>query len=159
MASVFAGTVGTVMGLAAAGFETFKNVVKPPIDIVVGAIQKLIDMIQKIPTPCDVLGKVGDLGGGITSGLGKVNPFNARGTNYWGGGLTWVGEEGPELVNLPTGSQVFPHEKSVEMMTSESVVVNVTNVYARTPEEARLSAGDLGWMVAARARGLSMGRA
>ncbi|WP_183092901.1 phage tail protein [Nocardioides stalactiti] len=30
----------------------------------------------------------------------------ARGTNHWRGGLTVVGEEGPELVNLPRGSQV-----------------------------------------------------
>jgi len=33
-------------------------------------------------------------------------PGNATGTSYWGGGLTWVGERGPELVNLPSGARV-----------------------------------------------------
>jgi len=36
---------------------------------------------------------------------------NAEGTDYWSGGLTWVGEEGPEIVNLPRGSQVIPNNK------------------------------------------------
>ena len=40
----------------------------------------------------------------------KVNTVgrNASGTNYWEGGATWVGEEGPELVNLPRGSRITP---------------------------------------------------
>lgn len=33
---------------------------------------------------------------------------NASGTDYWRGGATWVGENGPEIVNLPKGSQVIP---------------------------------------------------
>lgn len=38
-------------------------------------------------------------------GIGK----NAEGTDNWRGGLTMVGERGPELVNLPKGSQVIPN--------------------------------------------------
>ena len=34
------------------------------------------------------------------------------GTDNWRGGLTWVGENGPELVNLPKGSQVFTNQES-----------------------------------------------
>ncbi len=34
---------------------------------------------------------------------------NAGGTNNWGGGLSLVGEGGPELLNLPKGSQVMGH--------------------------------------------------
>ena len=33
---------------------------------------------------------------------------NASGTDYFGGGKTWVGEEGPELVTLPRGSKITP---------------------------------------------------
>lgn len=36
-------------------------------------------------------------------------PHLAKGTNYFRGGLALVGEEGPELVNLPRGSKVTPH--------------------------------------------------
>jgi hypothetical protein len=36
---------------------------------------------------------------------------NALGTDNWRGGLSWVGEKGPELVNLPRGAQVIPNNK------------------------------------------------
>lgn len=38
-------------------------------------------------------------------------PGNAQGTDNWRGGLSWVGERGPELVNLPRGAQVIPNNK------------------------------------------------
>jgi hypothetical protein len=39
---------------------------------------------------------------------------NASGTDNWRGGLTWVGERGPELLNLPRGSQVMPNAASID---------------------------------------------
>jgi len=36
---------------------------------------------------------------------------NAQGTDYWRGGLTMVGERGPELVSLPRGSRVTPNHE------------------------------------------------
>lgn len=35
----------------------------------------------------------------------------ANGTNFAPGGLAWVGERGPELVNLPRGSRVIPNHE------------------------------------------------
>jgi phage-related protein len=46
---------------------------------------------------------------------------NANGTDYWQGGLTWVGEKGAELINLPRGSQVFDNNKSMEMARNNSI--------------------------------------
>lgn len=40
---------------------------------------------------------------------------NAKGSNYWRGGLTWVGEEGPELVNLPQGSRIYNNKQSTSI--------------------------------------------
>lgn len=40
---------------------------------------------------------------------GAVTGHNAMGTDFWRGGPTWVGERGPEIVNLPRGSQVTPN--------------------------------------------------
>lgn len=34
---------------------------------------------------------------------------NAKGTNSWSGGPTWVGEDGPEIVNAPKGAQIIPN--------------------------------------------------
>lgn len=44
---------------------------------------------------------------------------NAEGTDYWRGGLTWVGEKGPELIELPRGSKVFSNDKSMEMVNGK----------------------------------------
>lgn len=49
---------------------------------------------------------------------------NAQGTDFWKGGPTWVGEKGPEIVNLPRGSQVIPNHKTDDYMSGESGVVN-----------------------------------
>jgi hypothetical protein len=56
-------------------------------------------------------------GGGLLSGLtnwiGGLFGQNAEGTDNWRGGPTWVGEKGPELVNLPRGSSVMPNAQSL----------------------------------------------
>lgn len=41
--------------------------------------------------------------------------YNATGNDNWRGGLTWVGEAGPELVSLPAGSQILNAQDSREM--------------------------------------------
>lgn len=58
-------------------------------------------------------------GGGVGGGSGLFGtlmssisvPGFANGTNYAPGGLAMVGERGPELVNLPRGSQVIPNNR------------------------------------------------
>lgn len=46
---------------------------------------------------------------------------NAKGTDNWRGGLTWVGEEGPELINLAKGAQVIPNHKISAGVTGSSI--------------------------------------
>lgn len=52
----------------------------------------------------------GVFGGGGGGGFLGIPGF-ANGTNYAPGGLAMVGERGPELVNLPRGSQVIPNSE------------------------------------------------
>jgi hypothetical protein len=52
----------------------------------------------------------GLFGGGSGGGFLGIPGF-ANGTNYAPGGLAMVGERGPELVNLPRGSQVTPNSE------------------------------------------------
>ena len=58
---------------------------------------------------------------------------NATGTNYFGGGFTYINEHGGEIIDLPTGSRIYPSDKSEKMMNSSpNVSVNVTvagNIY------------------------------
>ena len=42
-------------------------------------------------------------------------PGYADGTSFHPGGLAWVGERGPELLNLPRGAQVYPTGASMQM--------------------------------------------
>lgn len=37
-------------------------------------------------------------------------PGNANGTDNWRGGLSWVGENGPEIMNIPKGAQIIPND-------------------------------------------------
>ena len=62
---------------------------------------------------------LGDIGGILLGGEGaeargpQINlPWNAGGSVSWPGGLTWVGENGPEVVGLPSGSTIFNAQES-----------------------------------------------
>jgi phage-related protein len=50
------------------------------------------------------------------AGIGK----NATGTDFWRGGLTQVNEKGGEIMNLPRGTQIIPHDVSMEMARNSS---------------------------------------
>ena len=56
------------------------------------------------------LGGMGVFGKGMQASVAAFNkvPAFAGGTSFAPGGLALVGERGPELVNLPRGSQVYP---------------------------------------------------
>lgn len=58
----------------------------------------------------------------------------ASGTDYAAGGLSLVGENGPEIVNLPKGSQVIPNNKISQGVTI-NINGNINNSAGYTPEE------------------------
>lgn len=74
------------------------------------------------------------------------NPYNAGGTSNWRGGLTWVGENGPELVRLPRGSQVLTAQESRNAVgntfniTISAADVREFNDIIRIAENARIMA-------------------
>lgn len=45
---------------------------------------------------------------------------NAAGTSSWRGGLTWVGERGPELLDLPAGTQIYDNASSMAIARGAS---------------------------------------
>ena len=84
------------------------------------------------PSPGEILARLSGLGGVRTSQLGGggggggSGSFNALGSNYWQGGMTMVGEYGPELVNLPRGSRINNAFETQRMLGGGApVVVNV----------------------------------
>lgn len=59
-----------------------------------------------------------EMSGGVTgyksSGGMTITPY-ATGTDYFRGGLAYINEKGGEIVNLPTGAQIIPHDVSMEI--------------------------------------------
>lgn len=56
-------------------------------------------------------------------------PHHALGTNYFRGGLTHINERGGEMINLPSGSQIIPHDLSKQTMNNSTskkpIVINI----------------------------------
>lgn len=61
------------------------------------------------------------------TGLYSGNYFagNATGNDNWRGGLTWVGEAGPELAALPAGTRIFSAQESRQAMGGDTFVFNI----------------------------------
>lgn len=72
----------------------------------------------------DAVGSIASaVGGGVKSALHAAHiPGFAVGTDFAPGGTALVGERGPEIVNLPRGSQVIPNDK----IGGSSPTINVT---------------------------------
>lgn len=78
-------------------------------------VDNLSSTLARLLSP-DALGNGGLFGkGGIASVILHAIPGFASGTTSAPGGLAWVGEKGPELINLPRGSQVIPAGLSAAM--------------------------------------------
>jgi hypothetical protein len=79
----------------------------------INPLKNLLNGNSALPTVGSLIGSVGSLfGGGRVAAdtnlfFGDIGS-NAGGTAHWRGGLTWVAENGPELINLPRGSSVMP---------------------------------------------------
>lgn len=87
-----------------------------------GFFSWLDDKIESIP----LLGSLYSGGKSLIGGAVDLLAGNALGTSYWRGGLTRVNERGGEIMNLPNGTQIIPHDISARMAGGPRVTVNVT---------------------------------
>lgn len=87
-----------------------------------GFFSWLDNKISSVP----VIGNIYEGGKGVISWIGDKLAGNALGTSYWRGGLTRVNERGGEIINLPSGTQIIPHDVSTRMVQGGGVTVNVT---------------------------------
>nr|DAZ76510.1 MAG TPA: minor tail protein [Caudoviricetes sp.] len=91
-------------------FGTLESLVKTPLNAVINLVNKAIGAINKISV--DLPSAVG--GGHIGFNIPTI-PTLAKGTDYWQGGIVQISEKGGEIVDLPSGSRVYPHDESVRM--------------------------------------------
>lgn len=101
-------------------------------DIIRNVAEGVLNWVQdKLQWAADAIQGIRDTGSAIINGtVGKlVGNGNATGTEYWQGGLTYVNEnQRGEIINLPNGSQVIPHDESMKQLANSGggVTVNMT---------------------------------
>jgi TP901 family phage tail tape measure protein len=93
-------------------FSNLGAIVKAPLNSVISLVNRAIDGINKINVDLPFIGNVG-------VNIPQI-PMLAMGTDFHKGGPAIVGEEGPELVNLPRGSQVIPNDKTTKILGRKS---------------------------------------
>lgn len=98
-------------------FDTFAGLCKTPINAVIGLINGAISGINKLHVKIPK-GIPGVGGKEIGFHVPKI-PMLYKGTNYFSGGLTHINEKGGEIVDLPRGTRVYPHDRSVKMAKKE----------------------------------------
>ena len=86
----------------------------------------LDNKVESIPILGSVYKGGKALVGGAADFIGSLIGGNALGTSYWKGGLTRVGERGGEILNLPSGTQIIPHDVSKRVAGGQTVQVYVT---------------------------------
>ena len=83
-------------------FEGMINLVKIPLNTIIGFINKFIEGINRIKIPDEV-----PIIGGLSVDIPKI-PLLAKGGRIVERGNAIVGEQGPEMLDLPVGAKVTP---------------------------------------------------
>lgn len=115
--SAFSGIKDGILG----AFSKAKDGVKSFFSWIGDKLSWLNDKVESIPVIGSAYKGIKSAGSSVISAL----QGNALGTSYFSGGLTRVNERGGEIMNLPNGTQIIPHDVSKQMGGS-GVVVNVT---------------------------------
>ncbi|WP_297637244.1 phage tail tape measure protein [uncultured Clostridium sp.] len=109
-------------------FNGLVSVVKTPINAIIGMVNRMIGGLNRVKIP-DWVPLIGGKGINIPN-----IPMLAKGTSYFNGGMAIVGEEGPELVKMPRGSQVIPHRETEEKLKG-GVTLNINKFINNSDED------------------------
>ena len=103
------------------------NFIKPILD----KIKSGVNLVQDVAS---------NLGGGHVPGQ------NALGTRYWKGGVSLVGEHGPELVQMPSATKVYTNRQTKDKMKSDiNLVQNITNNFKDKNKPGKNALGTKYW--------------
>lgn len=129
--TVFDAIGGVISGAAGAvksGADAIAGALQPALDV----LQTLIDLAARaartVERVAGAAGKIGGVVGKAGGVLGKIPGFAHGGRNL-PGGLALVGERGPELVNLPRGSDVFSSGESRRMLGDGGPIIGEVHVH------------------------------
>lgn len=107
-----------VKNIFGGAFEALGGLCKTPINAVIALINKAIEGINGISV--DIPDGIPGIGGKHIGFSIPTIPALAKGTTNWLGGLAQINEKGGEIVDLPKGSRVYPHDESVSIAKNTS---------------------------------------
>jgi len=150
VASGMAATNGadSIQDAAARTLNSVRQVIKAYISEAIAA--SMVKTLATVPFPLNVA--LATVAGAAASTLfDSIIPAFAKGTSSAPGGMALVGEEGPELVNLPRGSQVFTAGETRGMMGASPFGPAFSGIStpapAASPQQSQQSGPDIGALV------------
>ena len=83
-----------------------------------------------------------DESSGTSTATGSTVGHHAGGTNNFIGGLTYINEKGGELVDLPRGSRIIPHDQSIRESLKDGITLGAKamSMYANANKSSVVSA-------------------
>lgn len=98
------GKIEAIFGAVKGVVNAIKNIGKSKVEVetTTDAISPIVKNTVAAPTIS------------ATTALSKTIPAFAKGTDYFEGGLAQVHEKGGEIIDLPRGSRVYPHDESIK---------------------------------------------
>ena len=115
-------------------FKTLGALLKTPLNAVIGLINGAINGINKIGiTIPKWVPKIG--GQSFKPNIGTL-AYLATGTDNWRGGAAVINEKGGELVDLPKGTRVYPHDESIKKAYKDGARSSSSNITINIPKLA-----------------------
>lgn len=115
------GAWNNVVDIFSGIFTGLKDIATAPLNFILNMIDRISSKIKSIKLP--------SFGGGGGDGEGNSPDHNDLGTPFFRGGPTYVNENGGELITLPSGSQIMPHQELLQLVNNGGgggVTVNLT---------------------------------
>lgn len=125
-ASLIADAIGWAFPYIQGVIEAVWNVIGPIFGKIGEGIAAISDALKK------VRGTGGAGAGAASFGTGTSVAANATGTQYFPGGWTTVGEHGPELMNLPSGTKILSNMESNQVKGSTKIDIHVEHMEVRS---------------------------
>ena len=101
---IFTGIFDAITGI----FDNFINAVSSALDRIMGKADTASERAAQAQVSANNVRRFDN------QNAGQDPDGNALGTDFWRGGLTWVHEQGPEIIDLPNGTRVIPHSSSLK---------------------------------------------
>lgn len=114
--------------------EGIKTMFRNAFNWIIGKVNAVIGGLNKIKMPDWVPGL-----GGKGINIPKI-PTLWKGSNYTLGGLTLVGEQGPELVNMPRGASVAPAHKTEQLLNTPNATPQQVSIVVQTMLDGKVLA-------------------